>query len=77
MLERVMARLQDCDCYSMPVVRNGQLLGLITMDNLGEFLLIRNALREASQRGRTVADLARTTSPNASVRAPGVPDMRG
>jgi hypothetical protein len=31
----------------MPVVRNGQLVGLLTMDNLGEFLTIRNALRGA------------------------------
>jgi Zn-dependent protease len=62
MLEQVMARLQDCECYSMPVVRNGQLLGLITMDSLGEFLLVRNALREARQQGRPVEDLARATS---------------
>lgn len=49
MLEHVMTRLQDCECLSMPVVRNGQLVGLVTMDNLGEFLSIRSALRAAQQ----------------------------
>lgn len=47
MLETVFARLQACGCHSLPLVRNGQLAGLITMDNLGEFLMIQSALRGA------------------------------
>jgi Zn-dependent protease len=44
MLESVSARLQACNCHTMPVVRNGQLVGLVTMDNVGEFLMIQSAL---------------------------------
>lgn len=44
MLEGASLRLQTCDCHTMPVMRGAQLVGLITMDNLGEFLMIRSAL---------------------------------
>ncbi len=52
MLESAIARLQDCDCHSMPVVRGDQLVGLLTMDNLGEFLMIQSALRGKRRSGR-------------------------
>jgi CBS domain-containing protein len=51
MLETVATKLQTCDCHTLPVVREGRLLGMITMDNLGEFLMIRSALA-APRRGR-------------------------
>jgi Zn-dependent protease len=44
MLETVLARLQECDCHTLPVLRKGQLVGLVTMDNVGEFLMIQAAL---------------------------------
>ena len=43
--EEAFARLQECDCRSMPVVQNGQVLGLVTAENVGEFLMIQAALR--------------------------------
>ncbi|HXG11724.1 MAG TPA: site-2 protease family protein [Gemmataceae bacterium] len=48
MLDSVFARLQNCECRSLPVVRNGQLVGLITLDNVGEFVMIQSALRSAN-----------------------------
>lgn len=45
MLESASARLQACQCHTMPVMRGNQLVGLITMDNLGEFLMIQSALK--------------------------------
>ncbi len=45
MLQMVAARMQECSCHTVPVVHNGQLVGLITMDNIGEFLMIQSALR--------------------------------
>ena len=45
MLEMVFQRLQECDCHTVPVVHNGRTIGLITMDNLGEYLLIEAALQ--------------------------------
>jgi CBS domain-containing protein len=47
MLEGVMERLQSCACHTLPVVHNGQLVGLVTMDNVGEFVMIHAALSGA------------------------------
>jgi len=45
MLESAFARLQACQCRTMPVVHGGNLVGLLTMDNMGEFLAIQAAMR--------------------------------
>jgi CBS domain-containing protein len=47
MLQTAFARLQDCDCHTLPVVQDGRLLGVVTADNLAEVLMIQEALREA------------------------------
>jgi Zn-dependent protease len=47
MLEHVLARIQSRDCHTMPVVERGRLVGLLTMDNVGEFLMI-----QAAEKGR-------------------------
>jgi len=44
MLETALQRLQECQCHTMPVVRNGDLVGMLTTENLGEFMLIQAAL---------------------------------
>ena len=44
MLEYAFARLQTGDFYTMPVVKNGNLVGLLTMDNVGEFMRIQSAM---------------------------------
>lgn len=44
MLEPAFKRLQACDCRTMPVVDDGHLVGLITMDNMGEFLALQASL---------------------------------
>jgi len=43
-VEQALARLRGCGCQSLPVVRGRQLLGLLTLDNVGEFMMIRAAL---------------------------------
>ena len=45
MLETAFLQLKDCRCHTLPVLRNGMLVGLLTMDNLGEFIRIQAALR--------------------------------
>lgn len=50
MLENVVVRLSTSACQSLPVTRNGGLVGMITMENVGEFLMIQGALAEARQR---------------------------
>lgn len=42
-----LARLQACGCKSMPVLRDGHLLGVLTMDNVGEYVMVQSALRRA------------------------------
>ena len=47
MLEMAFARLQACNCHTLPVTSGGALVGLLTMENVGEFLLIQSALGRA------------------------------
>ncbi len=49
MLELAFVKLQNCKCRTMPVTRNGRLLGLLTMENVGEFLSIQSALNQAKR----------------------------
>src|SRR2546428_5100536 len=44
MLETAFARLHACNCHTLPVTRRGALVGLLTMENVGEFLLIQSTL---------------------------------
>lgn len=48
MLEKVFDRLRECACHSLPVMEDGRLVGIMTMDNLGEYLMIQAALRGKS-----------------------------
>lgn len=54
MLESAFARLQSCDCPTLPVLRLGKLVGLLTMDNVGEFVSIKVALSTSSRLHRAV-----------------------
>jgi len=47
MLEGAIAALKKCNCRSLPVLHNGQLVGMLTTDNVGEFIMIQSALRQA------------------------------
>jgi hypothetical protein len=42
-LAPVLGRLEDGRCHALPVSHNGRLVGLLTMDNVGEFLAIQAA----------------------------------
>jgi len=44
--ESAFARLQECECHTLPVLRHGQLVGMLTMENLGEFLMKQAALQK-------------------------------
>jgi Zn-dependent protease len=45
MIETAFAKLKDCNCHTLPVMLNGQLAGLLTMDNVGEYMRIQSALK--------------------------------
>jgi Zn-dependent protease len=60
MADGVLARLQEHACHSLPVVRAGRLVGVVTMENVGEFLSIQTALavRERAAKAPPDARLA-------------------
>ena len=47
MLEMVLMRLQESNTKSLPVTHTGQLVGLITAENVTEYLMIQSALKSA------------------------------
>ena len=49
MLETALRQLGECDCHTLPVTRGGKLVGLVTMDNIGEFLAIQAALGKSKR----------------------------
>jgi CBS domain-containing protein len=51
MVQAAFERLQVGRCRTLPVVKNGRLLGLLTADNLAEVLLLQETLREADRPG--------------------------
>lgn len=48
MIEMALTRLNESASKTLPVIHQGQLVGLITAENITEFLMIRSALRTAS-----------------------------
>ena len=44
MIDGAFQRLQEHECHTIPVVRGGTLIGLMTMDNVGEFLRVQAAI---------------------------------
>ncbi|GBD35381.1 Inosine-5'-monophosphate dehydrogenase [bacterium HR36] len=50
LVEVVLLRMQDNNCPVVPVIVNGQIVGVLTRDNIAEYLLIRGALEELRRR---------------------------
>ena len=50
MLEQAVQVLRQCGCRSLPVEHNGELVGMLTLENVGEFMMIRSAMRHAEQK---------------------------
>jgi Zn-dependent protease len=48
MLEGVLANLNGRDCQTIPVLERGELVGLVTLDNVGEFLMVQAAERKSA-----------------------------
>ena len=51
MLETAVKALRARNCRSLPVEHNGRLVGMLTLDNVGEFIMIESALRRARSAG--------------------------
>jgi Zn-dependent protease/CBS domain-containing protein len=44
-VEEALGRLKACNCQAVPVVRGQQLVGVLTLDNVGEYVAFQTALR--------------------------------
>ena len=47
MVESVLTRLQEDDCRVLPVLAAGELAGILTTENLGEYLMVQATLGES------------------------------
>jgi Zn-dependent protease/CBS domain-containing protein len=51
-LDQALALIRECNCRSLPVEHEGRLVGLLTLNNVGEFLSIHSALRQSDRKTR-------------------------
>lgn len=42
-VDEVLAKLRECDCQALPVVRGRELLGVLNLENVGEYVMVRAA----------------------------------
>ncbi len=54
MLEVAFRNMQECQCHTLPVMHGGEIVGVLTMDNVGEFLAIQAALEPGKAGARKV-----------------------
>ena len=55
-LDRTFERMRQNGCSTLPVVRHGRLIGLVTLKNVGEWMMIQSALHRTKARSE-VSDL--------------------
>jgi predicted transcriptional regulator len=59
-LRPVVEAMQSRQCSTVPVVQAGRLVGLLTLENISEMIMINNALQNgADRRGLATAPVAR------------------
>jgi CBS domain-containing protein len=56
MLDEALSRMQQANCSTVPVTRDDQIVGLLTLENVGELMMVSSALkgRQARLSGRSV-----------------------
>ncbi len=55
MVETALTRLQESGAKTLPVMHGGRFVGLVTSENITEFLMIRSALRTAAATANPIA----------------------
>jgi hypothetical protein len=51
MLQTALNRLKNCNCHIMPILSGDKLVGILNMENVGEFLMIHTALKKSGEAG--------------------------
>jgi len=51
MLDNTFQHMREGECRTVPVLREGRLVGLVTLENVGEWMMIQSALRKGRARG--------------------------
>lgn len=51
MLDNTFQRMRESECRTVPVLRDERLVGLVTLENVGEWMMIQSALRKGRARG--------------------------
>jgi Zn-dependent protease/predicted transcriptional regulator len=54
MLDEAFLRMQESECSTVPVVRGDELVGVLTLENIGELLMVSSALRQGSRKENEV-----------------------
>ncbi len=70
MLDEALTRMQQANCSTVPVVRDDALVGLLTLENVGELMMVSSALE--GQAAQMVGDQVPPSSaePPASIASP-------
>ena len=70
MLDEALTQMQQANCSTVPVVRDDALVGLLTLENVGELMMVSSALE--GQAAQTVGDQVPSSSaePSASIASP-------
>ena len=58
MLDEAFVKMQEAGLASVPVVRSGRLVGMLTLDNIAELMMISTVLRRNDERRRVRTRLA-------------------
>jgi predicted transcriptional regulator len=52
MLAGTFQRMRESACSTLPVVHDGQFVGMVTLENVGELMMINSALRNKHSRSQ-------------------------
>ena len=74
MLDSTFQRMREAECATLPVLREGKLVGIVTLENVGEWMMIQSALKKARARG-DVDDIYHVESPRLRRSPPLLPSQ--